>query len=211
MEGGSGLAKARRSSARLTRMSSATSTRAPGWNSGVGGTTGCGAGIFTVSKVCVLKNTKVVDAGTTKYGAGTVACFPGASGPTPSPFPPPAPSPPPPFGPGTFPIDSIDLWQAIMSDSASSSDNAGASAGVSTGSEAAPLRRTQLVLGHMSGGAMVWDDGFKIILGAQSPDWWYGPYSPNCTDGTGGHDPQANCADGCLYHCLLYTSPSPRD
>ena len=48
--------------------------------------TGCGAGIFTASKACVLKSNKVVDAGTTKYGAGTVACFPGASGPTPSPF-----------------------------------------------------------------------------------------------------------------------------
>jgi hypothetical protein len=47
---------------------------------------------------------------------------------------------------------------------------------------------------------MINGDGFKIVIGVQSPDWWYGPYSPNCTDDTGSHSAVANCADGCLYN-----------
>jgi hypothetical protein len=47
---------------------------------------------------------------------------------------------------------------------------------------------------------MIVGDGFKIVLGTQSPDWWYGPYSPNCTDDIGTHSAKANCQDGCLYN-----------
>ena len=37
----------------------------------------------------------------------------------------------------------------------------------------------------------------QIILSSQSPDWWYGPYSPNCSGGNGGHP--HNCDQGCLF------------
>ena len=40
---------------------------------------------------------------------------------------------------------------------------------------------------------------YKYVTGAQYPDWWYGPHSPNCTDATGGHLESANCAGGCLF------------
>ena len=36
----------------------------------------------------------------------------------------------------------------------------------------------------MDGGAVVRYDGYKIVMGKQAPDWWYGPRL-NCTNGTG--------------------------
>ena len=41
---------------------------------------------------------------------------------------------------------------------------------------------------------------WKIIVGKQNPDSWYGPYAPNCTDpGANGAHPE-NCEGGCLYN-----------
>jgi hypothetical protein len=34
---------------------------------------------------------------------------------------------------------------------------------------------------------------------ASAADWWYGPHSPNCTDGTGPHEARHGCAAGCLF------------
>ena len=46
---------------------------------------------------------------------------------------------------------------------------------------------------------MLQADGFKLVRGQQQPDWWYGPFSPHCTDGTGTHPAPTNCGDGCLF------------
>eukprot|EP01046_Picozoa_sp_COSAG06_P006867 COSAG06_NODE_329_length_17412_cov_9.404015_2_plen_266_part_00 len=56
--------------------------------------------------------------------------------------------------------------------------------------------RTELMLGIMSGGALIVEH-LKYIEGLQGPDWWYGPHSPNCTSDTGTHP--FNCEDGCLF------------
>jgi hypothetical protein len=85
---------------------------------------------------------------------------------------------PAPYGHGTFPVDSVNLWPWLS--------------GANT---SAP--RQELVLGKMAGGSLIAAGGYKIVLGAQSPDWWYGSYAPNCTDGNGGHP--FNCEDGCLF------------
>jgi hypothetical protein len=117
----------------------------------------------------------------------------------------PAPSLPQPFAEGSFPIDSINLWPWLMSSSKSSggggsggndedrSSNRGRGSARNSTSP-----RQQLVLGKMTGGSLIAAGGWKIILGKQSPDWWYGPYAPNCTDGNGGHPD--NCDDGCLFN-----------
>ena len=43
--------------------------------------------------------------------------------------------------------------------------------------------RTELMIGIMSGGALIVKN-LKYIEGVQGPDWWYGPHSPNCTSDT---------------------------
>ena len=86
---------------------------------------------------------------------------------------------PPPYGAGTFPIDSINLWPWLSGKNST-----------------AP--RQELVLGKMAGGSMIAAGGFKVVLASQTPDWWYGSYAPNCTDGNGAHP--HNCEDGCLFH-----------
>ena len=68
----------------------------------------------------------------------------------------PAASLPKPFGHGSFPIDSVNLWPWL----------------VSGGNGTAPPRQ-RLVLGKFGGEAMVAAGGWKIVVGAQSPDWWH--------------------------------------
>ena len=60
------------------------------------------------------------------------------------------------YGQGDFPIDSLNLWPWLSGANRSSP-------------------RTEIVLGKMTGGAMIVEGGWKIILGKQSPDFWYGP------------------------------------
>lgn len=79
----------------------------------------------------------------------------------------------------SFDLDSVDQWAAIS--------------GIS---KTAP--RTELMLGIMSGGALL-DGKLKYVEGVQAPDWWYGSHSPNCTSDTGSHNQAANCGAGCLY------------
>jgi hypothetical protein len=78
----------------------------------------------------------------------------------------------------TFPSDSINLWPYI------------------TGQTTTPPR-TELFLGMLDGGALLDAGGLKFISRDQSPDWWYGIYSPNCTSATGTHP--GNCDSGCLF------------
>ena len=66
-----------------------------------------------------------------------------------------------------------------------------------SGEEATPPR-TELLLGTLDGSALL-QGRLKLVLGRQQPDWWYGPYSPNCTNGTGLHAPATNCGEGCLF------------
>lgn len=80
----------------------------------------------------------------------------------------------------TFPVDGVDVWDYI------------------TGAAAKSPRR-ELMLGLMDGGALISGD-LKYVTGDQAPDFWYGPYSPNCTSSTGSHAEEINCKDGCLYN-----------
>ena len=91
----------------------------------------------------------------------------------------PSPSLPKPYGTGDFPIDSVNLWPWL-----------------SGANGTAP--RQQLIIGKADGEAMIAPEGWKIVVGVQAPDWWYGAYAPNCTDGNGGHPD--NCAQGCLFN-----------
>ena len=87
-----------------------------------------------------------------------------------------------------------------------SSEGAGA-AGGSHSQVHSHSPRTELMLGQLAGGALLASTNnasggaqlWKYVVGEQYPDWWYGSHSPNCTDATGGHDPAANCKDGCLF------------
>ena len=95
---------------------------------------------------------------------------------------------PKPFGPKWFAPDSVNIWPALI------------------GSTQVPPR-AELLLGTMVGGALLRSDGYKLINAAQNPSAWYGPYSPNCTDGTAGMPPSANCADGCLFQVRFPACP----
>ena len=91
-------------------------------------------------------------------------------------------SAPKPFGHGTFPIDSLNLWPWLSA--------AGPSANMT-----AP--REELVLGKMGGEAMVTAEGWKIIVGAQSPDWWYiAPHPIPCACGHTLH-----LCTGAVFRC----------
>lgn len=83
--------------------------------------------------------------------------------------------------PCTFPVDGVDQWGYWIQ-----------------GSRSSTSPRTELLLGTMGGGALL-QGNLKLVLGTQQPDWWYGPHSPNCTNGTGLHAPDTNCAAGCLF------------
>lgn len=85
--------------------------------------------------------------------------------------------------PCTFPVDGINQWEHWASGGAD---------------DAAPPPRTELLLGTRDGSALL-QGRLKLVLGRQQPDWWYGPFSPNCTDGTGAHPAHTNCGDGCLF------------
>ena len=90
-----------------------------------------------------------------------------------------------------FDIDSINILEAL-SPRGSAFDHHVATPG-----------RKELLLGIFSGGALLRSDDngtlWKYVVGNQYPDFWYGPHSPNCTDSTGGHGDEINCADGCLF------------
>ena len=98
-------------------------------------------------------------------------------------------TPPQPWGclehsPCTFAVDGVNQWEHWASGGAHA--------------DAPPAPRKELLLGTRDGSALL-HGRLKLVLGRQQPDWWYGPFSPNCTDGTGTHPAPTNCGDGCLF------------
>ena len=128
------------------------------------------------------------------------------------------------YGKGSFPIDSINLWPWLSGGMNRSSPRKEIVLGKMTVNQptGCPSKghfghsfehssecddswanfcsptRSRCVFAQ--GGSMIVEGGWKIILGKQNPDWWYGPYAPNCTSaGTNGDHPD-NCDEGCLFN-----------